>query len=99
MRLIGRDRELGELAAYEGVVGLAGEPGIGKSRLLEELGARCGGRTVLGGAATEFETDVPFAAFAELFDSRAASCPPSATAITARSARGWSGWPAGAPSC
>ena len=68
VRLIGRDRELRELAAHEGVVGLAGEPGIGKTRLLEELAARWAPRTVLRGAATEFETDVPFAPFAELFD-------------------------------
>src|SRR5207253_3422302 len=41
---------------------LAGEPGIGKSRLLAELGSRAvrRGYLVLEGRAAEFERDVPF---------------------------------------
>jgi predicted ATPase len=75
VRLIGRDRELGELAAHTGVVGLVGEPGIGKTRLLDALAAHCERWTVLRGAATEFETDVPLAPFAELVEEPAGTLP------------------------
>ena len=65
MELIGRDRELTRLRRLsDGLVVVAGEPGIGKTSLLESL---CAGRDALRGAATEFETDVPFALFADAF--------------------------------
>ena len=49
------------------VVDIAGEPGIGKSRLLGEVCARArrGGFTVLRGRATEYEQHVPFQAFTD----------------------------------
>ncbi len=68
--LVGRDRELGELdRALDRLAGaepcsvqIAGEPGIGKSRLLAELCRRGEDRgyLVLEGRAAEFERDIPF---------------------------------------
>src|SRR5215210_2584262 len=68
LRLTGRDAELGRLrAAWEdacrrrpGLVLVAGEPGIGKSRLLDELDllARSTGGVVLRGRAFEGERSV-----------------------------------------
>ncbi len=48
----------------------AGEPGIGKSRLLAELAARADERgfLVLEGRAAEFEDDLPFGAFVDALD-------------------------------
>ena len=77
-RLIGRaaevealDRALaglkgGRLAAVE----LVGEPGIGKTRLLEELAARAEalGALVLQGSASEMELDLPFWVFVDALD-------------------------------
>jgi DNA-binding NarL/FixJ family response regulator len=39
---------------------LIGEPGVGKTRLLRELGTRASQLTVLEGRATEFEQETPF---------------------------------------
>jgi DNA-binding CsgD family transcriptional regulator len=52
------------------VLAISGEPGIGKSRLLSELGARAARRdhTVLSGRGTELEREVPFAALVEALD-------------------------------
>ncbi|MCA2211801.1 helix-turn-helix transcriptional regulator [Jidongwangia harbinensis] len=52
------------------VVLLAGEPGIGKSRLLAELGARAAasGLLVLRASASEFEQDLPFWLFVDALD-------------------------------
>src|SRR5437773_3659164 len=49
---------------------LAGEPGIGKTRLLAELAARADdrGRLVLAGSASELERDLPFAVFVDALD-------------------------------
>ncbi|MGW1893299.1 helix-turn-helix transcriptional regulator [Streptomyces sp. NPDC002004] len=49
------------------VVDIAGEPGIGKSRLLAEVcsRARQAGCTVLRGRATEYERHVPYQAFTD----------------------------------
>ena len=68
--LVGRVREIAELecglertgAGDPWFVQLAGEPGIGKTRLLAELGLRAEQRgwLVLDGRAAEFERDVPF---------------------------------------
>jgi DNA-binding CsgD family transcriptional regulator len=73
--LIGRSRELvvlagGLAAAGQGqaqVVLLAGEPGIGKSRLLHELAARAqaAGATVLRGGASDAEGMPPYLPFLE----------------------------------
>jgi ATP/maltotriose-dependent transcriptional regulator MalT len=59
-------------------VGLRGEPGIGKSRLLAELASRAEerGHLVLAGRATELERDLPFALLIEAFDRQLASEPP-----------------------
>jgi DNA-binding CsgD family transcriptional regulator len=53
-----------------GTLVIAGEPGIGKTRLLAELvdGARARGCPVLDGRATEFERDEPYAVFRDLTD-------------------------------
>ncbi len=68
--LVGRGRELAELdgaldqlaAGEPWCVQIVGEPGIGKSRLLAELGRRGEDRgyLVLSGSAAEFERDIPF---------------------------------------
>jgi ATP/maltotriose-dependent transcriptional regulator MalT len=84
--LLGRKHELGVLeralvAIERGparVVGLRGEPGIGKSRLLGELGARAEkrGHLVLAGRATELERDLPFALLIDTLDRHLAGDPP-----------------------
>ena len=75
--LVGRKREreaiegiLGRLTdgARGLVVAIEGEPGIGKSRLLAELGERAEGCLVLGAAASEFEDDLPYAVWTEALD-------------------------------
>jgi predicted ATPase len=76
--LVGRDAELGALErALEVVeggascpVGIVGEPGIGKSRLLGELGGRAvdRGHVVIAGRAAELERDVPFALWGDALD-------------------------------
>src|SRR3954468_11755056 len=68
MEIVGGSRELAWLGGRRGCVEIAGEPGVGKTRLLAELCARAGGRRVLCGRATEFEADVPYGIFAEAFD-------------------------------
>jgi len=49
---------------------LVGEPGIGKTRLLAELGARADerGHLVLTGSASELEQDLPFSVFVDSLD-------------------------------
>jgi DNA-binding CsgD family transcriptional regulator len=76
--LIGRDSELRLLgaavrAAARGtaqIAGIAGEPGIGKTRLLGELAtlAAAHGLRVLSGRAAEFEREVPFALVVDALD-------------------------------
>jgi DNA-binding CsgD family transcriptional regulator len=76
--LVGRRAELAVLERALGEVerggaralGLRGEPGIGKSRLLAELaeGARQRGLLVLEGRAAELERDLPFALLAEALE-------------------------------
>jgi DNA-binding CsgD family transcriptional regulator/tetratricopeptide (TPR) repeat protein len=73
--LVGRDEELGSLermldevdAGRSGALALVGEPGIGKTRLLTELGARAEsrGHLVLYGSASELERDLPFSVFVD----------------------------------
>jgi predicted ATPase len=50
------------------VVAVEGEPGIGKSRLLDHLVASAGPCTVLGARASEFESDLPYALWTEALD-------------------------------
>jgi len=75
--LVGRANERAALAAAlerarrgatGEVVAVAGEPGIGKSRLLAELAESAEGCVVLGAAASEFEDDLPYAIWAEAID-------------------------------
>ena len=84
--LVGRDAELRVLErALEVVggggpcaVGIVGEPGIGKSRLLGELGGRAEqrGHVVVAGRAAELERDVPFALWSDALDGHLGECGP-----------------------
>ena len=84
--LVGRRHELGvlerALSEVEGgtarAVGLRGEPGIGKTRLLTEVADRAGerGHLVLAGRAAELERDLPFALLIDTLDRRLAADPP-----------------------
>jgi ATP/maltotriose-dependent transcriptional regulator MalT len=83
---VGRAAELGSLEpildeldrGHPGAIEVAGEPGIGKTRLLRELAARAGacGHLVLSGAASEFERDLPFSVFADALDDYVAGLEP-----------------------
>src|SRR5947209_3442442 len=72
--LVGRDDErlaLDRLLAqarggHSGVLVLAGEPGIGKTSLLDHAAQLAGDMRVLRARAIQSEADVPFAALAEL---------------------------------
>src|SRR4051794_28483680 len=75
--LIGRNREIAaaevvfdSLSAEPGAIAIAGEPGIGKTRLLAELCDRADecGFLVLNGRGAEFERELPFGAFADALD-------------------------------
>src|SRR3954462_4675091 len=57
---------------------VAGEPGIGKTRLLAELGARASQRgcLVLGGSASEPERDLPYWIFVDALDEYVAGLDP-----------------------
>jgi DNA-binding CsgD family transcriptional regulator len=80
--LAGREAELlmlervleGTGAGRSRAVGITGEAGIGKSRLLGELGRRAAerGHLVVAGRAAELERDVPFALWVEAFDDHVA---------------------------
>jgi ATP/maltotriose-dependent transcriptional regulator MalT len=77
-QLVGRADELGSLERVldeldqgrPGAIELVGEPGIGKTRLLRELGARAElrGQLVLAGSASELERDLPFSVFVDALD-------------------------------
>jgi predicted ATPase len=66
-----------------GAIELAGEPGIGKTRLLAEVVARAGarGHLVLSGAASEFERDLPFSVFVDALDEYVAGLEPDRLAM------------------
>jgi DNA-binding CsgD family transcriptional regulator len=86
--LVGRDAELefltARLAEAEGgaarFAAVEGDPGMGKSRLLRELGRRAAGRdcVVLHGRAAEFEREMPFGLFVDALDSFLEAAPGSA---------------------
>jgi len=83
---VGRADELGSLERIldeldrgcPGAIEVAGEPGIGKTRLLRELAARAGarGHLVLSGAASEFENDLPFSVYVDALDEYVAGLEP-----------------------
>jgi DNA-binding CsgD family transcriptional regulator/tetratricopeptide (TPR) repeat protein len=76
--LVGRDAEvavlderLARLAAGDVcLLGVSGDPGIGKTRMLAELRSRAdaAGHLVLAGTAAEFERDLPFSALVDALD-------------------------------
>jgi predicted ATPase len=88
---VGRADELGSLERIldeldrgcPGAIELAGEPGIGKTRLLRELATRAGarGHLVLSGAASEFENDLPFSVFVDALDEYVAGLEPDRLAV------------------
>src|SRR5919107_2904032 len=77
-RTVGREPELeridAALDALDGgaaaCIAVEGEPGIGKTPLLSELRGRAEERgfLALSGAATEFESDLPFSVFQDALD-------------------------------
>src|SRR5512146_1865969 len=78
------ERLLDELArGHPSAVEVAGEPGIGKTRLLGELAARAEarGHLVLSGAASEFEHDLPFSVFVDALDEYVAGLDPDRLAV------------------
>jgi predicted ATPase len=84
--LVGRAAELGVLddavarlgQGDPGALLLAGEPGIGKTRLLAELAERADSRgcVVLTGSASELEVDLPFWVFVDALDEYTAGLDP-----------------------
>src|SRR5688572_8559952 len=71
VELASLERTLDELyRSRRGALALFGEPGIGKTRLLTELGARAElrGHLVLYGSASELERDLPFSVFVDAID-------------------------------
>jgi len=72
--LLGRDREAGAIASLldraragsSGVLALVGEPGIGKSSLLDWAAERAEGMNVLRARGVQSETHIPFAGLFEL---------------------------------
>jgi len=84
--LVGRHEELrafGEAldASSRGsccFLGLVGEPGAGKTRLLGELAADAGSRglVTLWGRAAEFEQEMPFGVVADALDDQVEACLP-----------------------
>ena len=85
--LIGRDAELTTLSErlqqavrrQGGLVMLAGEPGIGKTRIMEEVGAQAerDGFAVLWGRCHEGEWPPPFGPFAEALEAHAVQSDPA----------------------
>ncbi len=84
-RMVGREEEIGELqAALESAIGgegslltLAGEPGVGKTRLVQELTrlARERGFLSLTGHCSELEGAPPFAPWIEMLETVSAIAP------------------------
>ncbi len=90
-RLVGRADELSSLEPLldeldrgrPGTIEVAGEPGIGKTRLLREVAARAEarGHLVLSGAASELEHDLPFSVFVDALDQYVAGLEPKRLAV------------------
>ncbi|MEV6596337.1 AAA family ATPase [Actinoplanes sp. NPDC051346] len=88
-RLVGRDRELRALrrtlggSDAPGCVALAGDPGIGKSRLLAEFGelAETAGFALCAARASEFELHLPFGVFVAALDDHLAALGPARLAV------------------
>jgi ATP/maltotriose-dependent transcriptional regulator MalT len=88
--LVGRADELGSIdevlaelgRGRPGVLELAGEPGIGKTRLLRELAARAeaSGHLALAGSASELEQNLPFSVFVDALDDYVAGLEPATLA-------------------
>jgi predicted ATPase len=88
--LVGRADELGSIdevlaelsQGRPGVLELAGEPGIGKTRLLRELAARAeaSGQLPLAGSASELERNLPFSVFVDALDDYVAGLEPATLA-------------------
>ena len=84
--LVGRGRELAALAAaldrvatgQPGFLAVVGEPGIGKTSLMERLAALAGARDwlVLSGRAAEFERELPFGVLVDALDDHLAGLDP-----------------------
>ena len=73
------DRTLSELGqGGSAAIEVAGEPGIGKTRLLAELAARADalGYLVLSGSASELEADLPFWVLVDALDEYVAALEP-----------------------
>ena len=81
--IVGREAELARLVGalraardggVAGVVEIVGEPGIGKTTLLEALAADPAGASclVLNGRAAEYERDLPFGVFVDAIDAHLA---------------------------
>ena len=81
--LVGRDAEVGVLdrvlddlwAGGSAALVVTGEPGIGKTRLLEELGLRAAdrGAVVVSGRAAEYEVDLPLAVWIDALEPHVAA--------------------------
>lgn len=86
-QLVGRARELADIegaldrlaTGQPWLVEIVGEPGIGKSSLLAELGRHGGDRgyLVLDGRAAEFERDIPFGLIVDALNDYLASLEPA----------------------
>ncbi|MFC7025565.1 ATP-binding protein, partial [Promicromonospora thailandica] len=96
-RLVGRAQELGELttalddarAGTHRTVVVAGEAGIGKTRLLDELAARADGATVLAGQCADSGSGpVPYAALTGLLHAAVQAVGAEALATAAGPASG-----------
>lgn len=89
---VGRERELAIIGAslvpvrmgFGSFVELIAEPGMGKSRLLEELKTQCGDMTVVSTACEHYEQSTPYFAFRgllrSLIEPASDDDPPRATA-------------------
>ena len=81
--MVGRDAEVGVLervlddlwAGGSAALVVTGEPGIGKTRLLEELGLRAAdrGAVVVSGRAAEYEVDLPLAVWIDALEPHVAA--------------------------
>jgi predicted ATPase len=100
--LLGRSAELTSIdAALDQLrerrpcaLAIAGEPGIGKTRLLSELAARADvrGCIVLRGGASEFERELPFWIFVDALDAYVHALPPQRLADLDDGSRTELGW-------